>query len=317
MAATIFSNIRLSPLNSTESLQQAYEHDARNRGEWTMRIGIGVPNTVPGVDPGTLCDWSRRAEALGFASLATIGRVAYPSYEELVVLAAAAAVTRRIGLFTNVLLGPTRDPVLLAKQTASLDGLSGGRLTLGVGVGSRPEDFEASGAGFHDRGRRWDRNLELLHRAWRGEPVAGSARPVCAPPPAGRVRLLVGGRSDAAVRRTVRWADGWTAGGGGPELAAQMFERVRAAWAEAGRAGTPELRGLSYFALGPRAETGRAYLSDYYGEAGDRMWPAVAREPAALREVVQRFAEMGTDELILSPTIATTDQPELLAEVVL
>ena len=283
-----------------------------------MRIGIGIPNTVPVASGQALLEWARRAEALGFSSLATIGRVAYPGYEELTVLAAAAAVTERIGLFTNVLLGPTRDPVLLAKAAASVDQLSQGRFVLGVGVGSRPDDFEASGTQFKDRGRRWDRALELMHQAWRGERVAGSQKPVTPPPVRGdRVPILFGGQSEHAVRRTVRWGEGWTAGGASADMAAGMFEKVRQAWREAGREGGPQLRALQYFAVGPRSEAGREYLADYYGPYADRMWPGVPRDADALREVVRRFEAIGADEVVFSPTIGSVEQVELLAQAVL
>jgi len=102
-----------------------------------MKIGIGLPNVVPGTPGDVLVRWAQRAEERGFSSLATIDRIAYPSYESLIALAAAAAVTERVGLYTNVLLGPTRNPILLAKEAASVDQLAGGRLTLGLGVGAR------------------------------------------------------------------------------------------------------------------------------------------------------------------------------------
>ena len=103
-----------------------------------MRIGIGLPNPVLDVPGRLVLDWAGRAEERGFSSLATIDRIAYPSYDSLTALTAAAAVTERIGLLTNILLGPAYSPVQLAKVTASLDQLSGGRLTLGLGVGGRP-----------------------------------------------------------------------------------------------------------------------------------------------------------------------------------
>src|SRR5438309_3957890 len=130
-----------------------------------MDIGIGLPNPVPGTPGRALVDWARRAEERGFAGLATIDRIAYPSYESLIALPAAAAATERIGLLTNVLLGPTRNPVLLAKEAASVDQISGGRLVLGLAVGARPDDFEAGGQEFRNRGRRWDRDLDIIHRA--------------------------------------------------------------------------------------------------------------------------------------------------------
>src|SRR3954470_20882230 len=102
-----------------------------------MKIGIGLPNPILGADGRTIVEWARRADELGFSTLATIDRIAYPSYDSLLVLAAAAGATERIGLLTNVLLGPTRNPVLLAKEAASLDRLSGGRFTLGASVCAR------------------------------------------------------------------------------------------------------------------------------------------------------------------------------------
>src|ERR687885_1067028 len=122
-----------------------------------MDIGIGLPNAVRGVDRAGIVDWARRAEAAGFASLGTLDRIAYPNYESLIALAAAAAVTERIRLVTDILIAPLRtNTALLAKQTATVDHLSGGRLELGLAVGGRPDDYEASGVDFNARGRIFD-----------------------------------------------------------------------------------------------------------------------------------------------------------------
>src|SRR4051794_40673279 len=111
-----------------------------------MKIGIGLPNTVPGTQGGDLRDWAIRAEAAGFSTLGTIDRIVYANHESLIALSYAAAVTDRIGLLTSVLLGPLRsNNALLAKQAASLDILSGGRLTLGLAVGGREDDYDVSG----------------------------------------------------------------------------------------------------------------------------------------------------------------------------
>src|SRR4051794_2447572 len=104
-----------------------------------MKIGIGLPNTVRGAEGRTLVAWARRAEERGFSTLGTIDRIVYPSYESMTALAAAAGATERIGLLTNILIAPTREPVVLAKQLASLDQLSGGRFTFGVSVGGRED----------------------------------------------------------------------------------------------------------------------------------------------------------------------------------
>jgi alkanesulfonate monooxygenase SsuD/methylene tetrahydromethanopterin reductase-like flavin-dependent oxidoreductase (luciferase family) len=234
------------------------------------------------------------------------------------VLAAAAAATERIGLFTGVLLATTRDPVILAKQAATLDQLSGGRFVLGVGVGRREDDFTSTGTSYRDRGRRHDQALELMHRAWRGEPVAGSPKAVTPAPVNGEsVPMIFGGTADPVLRRAARWGVGWSAGGGGAEMAAGMFTKVREAWKAAGRGADPELRALHYFGLGDEAEPGRDYLCDYYGERmGAMIWPGVARDEAAVRIVIGQFEEAGATELSLSPTVATLSQLERLARAV-
>jgi alkanesulfonate monooxygenase SsuD/methylene tetrahydromethanopterin reductase-like flavin-dependent oxidoreductase (luciferase family) len=287
-----------------------------------MDIGIGLPNPIPGTSGATLVEWARRAEERGFSSLATIDRIAYPSYESLISLAAAGAVTSRIGLLTNCLLGPTRNPVLLAKEAASVDQLSAGRLTLGLGVGGRKDDFDLAEQRFENRGRRFDEALELMHRIWMGEPVGGAEKPVGPRPTReGGVPILIAGASDRAIERTVRWGRGWTAGGAPPEQVAPFVERVRAAWRDSARDGDPRIVALSYFALGEKADEGAtSYIKDYYGFLGewvDTIARGVPRTPEAIRDTVGRFEEIGVDELILDPTIADLEQVDLLAEAVL
>jgi alkanesulfonate monooxygenase SsuD/methylene tetrahydromethanopterin reductase-like flavin-dependent oxidoreductase (luciferase family) len=284
-----------------------------------MDIGIGLPNPVPGTPGRRLVEWAQRAEERGFSSLATIDRIAYPSYESLIALAAAAAATERIGLLTNVILAPTRDPVLLAKESASVDQISGGRLTLGLAVGSREDDYHATRREFEDRGRRLDEDLETIHGAWRGDLVSGAQRPVCPTPVRdARVPILVGGFSEAAIRRTVRWGIGWTVGGAPPERGGPFAERVRAAWREAGRPGDPRIVGLSYFALGDGGlETASAYLSDYYGDFGKQFAERIPKTPQALKETVTKFEDFGFDELLLDPTSADLSQIDQAADAVL
>jgi len=222
-----------------------------------MDIGIGLPNPVPGT-PGTrLLEWARRAEERGFVALATIDRIAYPSYDSLATLAAVAGATSRIGLLTNILLTPVYPPTLLAKATASIDQLAAGRLTLGLAPGRRPDDFAVAGRDFQTRGRDFDAALESLHRMWRGEPVADTGKPVC-PTPVNdqRVPVLVGGATDAAIRRTTAWGAGWTSGGAPPEVAGGFGERVRRAWRGGGRDGKPRLAALAYYFPRCRCRTG-------------------------------------------------------------
>ncbi|HEY3501850.1 MAG TPA: LLM class flavin-dependent oxidoreductase [Actinocatenispora sp.] len=284
-----------------------------------MRIGIGLPNPVPDTPGVRMVEWARRAEDRGFTALTTIDRIVFPSYDSLTALAVAAGATTRIGLTTNILLAPVYPPVLLAKTAASLDQLSGGRLTLGLAVGGRPDDFAAVGRDPGTRGRDFDAALDLMHRAWRGEPVVGGEEAVCPTPVnEARVPILVGGTSDAAVRRVVEWGAGWTAGGGSAEQMAPMVERIRTAWRDAGRAGEPRLAALAYFALGAEEES-RAYLRRYYGFTGpyaEQIAAGALRTEAAVADAVRAFADAGFTELYFDPTTAGVEQVDRLADVV-
>ncbi len=288
-----------------------------------MKIGIGLPNPIPGVDGRTLIEWSRRAEERGFSSLATIDRISFPSYESLVSLAAAAAVTERISLVTNILLGTTRSPVLLAKEAASVDQLSGGRFTLGLGVGGRRDDFEASQREFARRGRRFNEELELMHDAWRGNPVIdGCDEPVTPLPVNGtNVPILFGGNVSQTIERVAKYGIGWTAGGGAPDMVGPFAERVRAAWKDGGRSGEPKIMALSYFSLGDEVVgPSKEYILRYYSFLGENAQGfaeyGVPRGSQAIKDAVAKFADAGVDEFILDPTVADVNQIDLLADVV-
>ena len=137
-----------------------------------MQIGIGLPATIPGVTAPEILAWARRADAGPFSSLGIIDRLVYGNFEPLITLAAVAGATQRIRLMPSVLLAPLRSAALLAKEAATLDALSGGRLTLGLGVGSRELDFHAAGTSFTDRGRLFDDHLATMKRVWAGEAMA-------------------------------------------------------------------------------------------------------------------------------------------------
>lgn len=295
---------------------------AAGEGISSMRIGIGVPNTVPGTNGPLILEWARRAEQRGFAFVSTIGRIGYPSYDPLTTLAAVAGATSRIGLLTNAVLGPTYADALLAKTAMTVAQLSGGRLTLGLGVGARDSDYAAAQRDFAGRGAAFDRQLEYLHRAFRGEPTGefdGELRTVA--PPGDDVPLLIGGHSERAVRRTVRWGAGWTAAGGGPARAEPMVGRVRKAWQDAGRTGEPRLAGLAYFATDDRLTTeSDRYLRSYYAYAGDRavtIAQGAVRTPERIRGIIDEFAGIGINELVFTPTLARIDEVDRLADLVL
>jgi alkanesulfonate monooxygenase SsuD/methylene tetrahydromethanopterin reductase-like flavin-dependent oxidoreductase (luciferase family) len=285
-----------------------------------MEIGIGIPNSVRGTGGPQLLEWARRAEAAGFSSLGTIGRVAYPSYEELTVFAAAGAVTERIRFVSNILVAPARSTAELAKQAATVQQLTGGRLTLGLGVGGREDDYRLTGRDFRARGRLFDQQLADLKRAFAGEPLVEGTAPVV-PDGTDPVPILIGGTAEAAVRRTVDFGVGWTAGGTPPQMIAPFVQRVRAAWGDAGREGQPRILALNYFGLGDTAEQSRGYLLDYYGFLGPETAEMIAggahRSPEAIKDVIAGFEEVGVDELILDPTVGDPAQVDLLARAAL
>lgn len=285
-----------------------------------MDIGIGLPATIPGVEGEQVVEWARRAERRGFSSLGTVDRLVYGNYEPLLALAAAAAVTERIRLATTVLLAPLRaNGALLAKQAATVDRLSGGRLTFGVAVGGREDDYEASGVDFHTRGKRFDEMLELWPRVWGGEDF-GYAGAIGPPPPNGRPQLIIGGAAPVTFRRAAQHADGWIMGGGAPDQFSDGAARLDAAWQEAGRDGKPRTMALAYYALGDgAAEAADRYLHDYYGwlgEIADMIAGSAATDAETVKQYVAGFAAAGCDELILFPCSTDPDQVDLLADAI-
>ena len=283
-----------------------------------MDIGIGLPSTIPGIPGRLILDWARAAEQVGFSSLGTLDRIVYGNLETVPVLAAAAGVTERIGLTTAILIGPYRgNGALLAKQLATVDAIAGGRLRLGIAVGGRADDFEATGSSFGQRGRDFDAQLAEMRAVWAQEPQ-GFAGPIGpAPVQAGGPPLLIGGNADAAFRRMTEFGAGWIMGGGGPEAFAAGADRARRAWREAGRDGQPRLAALSYASLGDDAEAhARRYLTDYYAFTGDfaeRIAAGALTTPRKVAETVASFDDAGCDELILFPCNPDTAQVELIA----
>jgi alkanesulfonate monooxygenase SsuD/methylene tetrahydromethanopterin reductase-like flavin-dependent oxidoreductase (luciferase family) len=276
-----------------------------------MEVGVGLPTTTPGADGRLVLEWARRADAGPFASLGVLDRMVYPSVEPFAALSAAAAVTTRARLVTMVVIGPLRNTALLAKQAASLDLLSAGRLTLGLAIGARADDYQALGVDQAARGRRLGEQLAELRPIWEKGEVGPEPVQPGGPP------LLAGGLSGEAFARMARGADGYVHGGGPPRAFAGAAARAWAAWRDLERPGRPQLWGQGYFALGD-ADAGDAYLRDYYAFTG----PFAAKIAAgnltsgrAVKDLVRGYEDAGCDHLVLLPTVSDPAQLDRLADV--
>lgn len=285
-----------------------------------MRVGLGLPSTIPGVTRNQILDAARIADRGGLDSVWVIDRVVFPNLDPLATLAAAAAVTERVRLGTSVLLAPLRDPVLLAKEAASIDVLSGGRLLLGLGVGGREDDFVTTGSNFRTRGRRLNETIDTLRKVWRGEsPVEGvdvvGPKPVQQPIP-----LWLGGGTPETIRRAARLGDAYVVGGGGPAVANQALSAFRNFWREEGRSGEPVTAALAYFSVAPTREQAeaqaRAYLHDYYAFALQFFDPVETTLLGTAEEIAEQaeaYRASGVDLLIFFPCSADPAQAEAVA----
>lgn len=283
-----------------------------------MKIATGLPNAVPGTSGPRLVEWARRAEEAGFSSLGTIGRVVFDCHEELVALAAAAGATQRIGLCTTVMIGPVREPVLLAKQAATLDALSGGRFTLGLGVGWRADDYAATGRDFHARGDTLEALIPRLRAIWRGDEKPGGG--IVGPRPAGEGSppVLVGGAVPAALRRAGQLGDLFLAPPVPPDDMRELHRVVTGAARDAGRP-APPLLGARYVALGEDVrERAMESMAAYYAAGGPErvraMQESLITTSEGVRNAVEAVADTGAEELFLWPAADDPSQIERIAK---
>ncbi|MEV1171949.1 LLM class flavin-dependent oxidoreductase [Nonomuraea sp. NPDC049784] len=264
-----------------------------------MNVGLGLPIS----DPAALLDWARRADAGPFTTLALLDRLVYDNPEPLVALAVIAGATTRVRVQTEVLLAPLREPALLAKQAATLDLISGGRLVLGVGVGGREDDHLVAGTDIRTRGRRLDEQMAVMRRLWSGEPYGDGAGPI-GPLPArsGGPEVLFGGFQPAALARVARWGDGFLAAAP-PSWAGGLIDTVHRFWKEAGRSGAPRIVTQVNVALGPEdvVAEARTAMGAYYEFTGmaDRMVSGMLTTPGEIRQAIAQYADLGADEVML------------------
>lgn len=281
-----------------------------------MHVGVGLPIS----NPRSLLDWAQRADASPFHTLGLLDRVVYDNPEPLITLAAIVGATTRIRVQTEVLIAPLREPILLAKQAATLDRLSDGRFTLGIGLGGWDDDYRAVGANIHQRGRRLDEQMPILRGIWSGEP-AGQSLGTVGPAPTrhGGPEVLFGGFSAAALARVARWGDGFLCATP-PAVADDLLRTVEKEWDQAGRTGRPRLVGQVNAALGPDSvlTEGRAVIAHYYGSSDytQQVLDAWLTTPRQIRDALEAFANLGADETIVYCWSPDADQVDRLADIV-
>lgn len=284
-----------------------------------MKISVGLPATIPNVSGGLILEWATKADKLGFHSLGVIDRTVYSNHEALISLAAAAARTEKIKLMPTVLILPSRETGIVAKQLATLDSISGGRVTAAFGVGVRMEDFDINTREFKNRGKRMEEQIALMKEIWSGKKVAGNFGYVG---PSTRQRsgieILLGGYSKSSFERAGKIADGFITGGvADHQAAAGMFAAVQASWKANNRQGKPRLVCCVYFGLGDNSvDRAGTYLRDYYGEYGEMVLKGLQSSSQQIKDKLELFETIGADEVMFWPTIPEIEQLDRLTQVV-
>lgn len=285
-----------------------------------VHISMTLPQMVADYDRSTTLDWCRAIDAGPFHSLACGERITWRNQEMLVLLSAAAALTERVMLYPTVIVAPLHGTGLLAKQIATLDVLSGGRMVVGLGVGGREQDYRAAEAPFRRRYARLDEQAAELRRLWSGEPAFPDTDPI-GPPPVqpGGPRLLAGSQGPKSLARAATWADGICG-----QLMVQPVDaiadevaRYRAAWAEADRTDAPYVTTGFWYSLDPDRplEVLQRYAREYATIFGDGIaeWMAAQQTiagPEALAAAIATCRAAEVDELVLVPTSSSMAELE-------
>jgi len=291
-----------------------------------MKVGICLPYMKAGLDRETLLGFARAVEAGPFASLSCGERITGPTVDLPTTLAAAAAVTERVRIVPTLYVLPLHDAVKAAKEIATLDVLSGGRVEVTVGVGGRPNDYRAVSAPFERRHARMDEQVARMREIWSGKAPFEGADPVGpAPVQAGGPPILAGVMGPKATARAARWADGvylWSGNGVKAEIA-RLIEQTDAAWSEARRDRPPRKIGGFWYSLAPDDALGklRRYVYDYVAYFGDEPARAMSdgvdrATPDAVRASLDDLEAAGCEEVFLVPATAELAEVERAAELV-
>jgi probable F420-dependent oxidoreductase len=294
-------------------------------------IGLAWVNPAPLTKPENVVNFAKKCEAMGCQSMWSIDRVAYDNLEPLTVLAAAAGVTQKIRLGTSVLLGNLRHAGHVAKIVSTLDFISNGRVTLGLGFGSRENDYKAVEIPFEHRGSRAVEQVQLMKRLWTEDKVTFKGKfynvenlsvgpkPIQKPHPP----IWTGGRAEVALKRAGSWADGFICGSSAIPDFPSTWEKIAGYARAAGRDPNKISKaGLTFMAIhDDQSKAVRAvedYVMRYYGRLrADVANTSLVGSPAAIAERMGAFLSRGLDTLIIGVADPDPRQLDLFGEKVL
>lgn len=291
-----------------------------------MDVSICIPYNEHGYDRNTTLDWCRLVDEGPFASLSSGERITSHSQHMTVILSAAAALTKRVRIVPSLYVLPMHSEGLVAKEVATLDVLSDGRVTICVGVGGREHDYRAAGASFARRHQRLDEQVGRMKSIWAGEPPFEGADPI-GPEPVqkGGPPILSGSMGPKAMARAAKWADGiygFTLNGNA-DSARQGFAAADEAWSKAGRTTKPKRATGFWFSLSPDepAHKLKTYVYDYMKLTSEPMARAVAdtmatSTPDAVRAALDGIEEAGCEECFLVPATLELAEIERSAEII-
>lgn len=294
-------------------------------------IGLAWVNPAPLTKPDNVINFAKKCEAMGCHSMWTIDRIAYDNLEPLTVLAAAAGATQKLRLGTSVLLGNLRHPSHVAKIISTLDFISNGRVTLGIGFGSRESDYKAVEIPFEHRGSRAVEQVEIIKRLWteenvtyRGkfynvEKLTVGPRPIQKPHPP----IWTGGSAEVALKRAGTWANGFICGSSAIPDFPSTWEKVSGYARAAGR--NPDeitKAGLTFLAINDdnakAVKMVEDYVMRYYGRLrADVANTSLVGSPAAIIDRIGSFVSKGLDMLIIGVADPNPRQLDLFGEKVL
>lgn len=289
-----------------------------------MQVGVALPQMATGLDRERLLDWCRGVDQGPFSSVSAGERVTFHNLDGFTLCSAAAALTERVRILVNVAVLPWHAPALVAKELASLDVVSGGRVEVAVGVGGRRQDYEALGSPFTGRHGRLDAAVNELRRLWAGGVAADGERVGPDPLQTGGPPILASAMGPKALARAARWAVGVSGFTllGDPKEVRRLVTSTDEAWKAADRTDRPRHVTGSFVALGPDAagrlrDFARAYLHVFSPELAESLASSMTlNEPSRLVDLLNAVEAEGVDEFIVVPATSDPRMLDALADVV-